>query len=126
MNSATVLDSILDGVRADVAAREARVSMAEVKAAGLYPYFKPISDSEDTVVTIEGEAEPQSWILPVLDPGGVYSETVTLTTPDAGETLRLEAVVGKPEIDDTPERNTQTLTLFPDGIPLYLPFVAGS
>jgi 8-amino-7-oxononanoate synthase len=28
---------------------------AEVKAAGLYPYFKPISDSEDTVVTIEGE-----------------------------------------------------------------------
>ena len=27
----------------------------EVKAAGLYPYFKPISDSEDTVVTIEGE-----------------------------------------------------------------------
>jgi len=33
MNSATVLDSILDGVRADVAAREARVSMAEVKAA---------------------------------------------------------------------------------------------
>ena len=27
----------------------------EVKAAGLYPYFKPISDSEDTVVTIEGK-----------------------------------------------------------------------
>ena len=26
----------------------------EVKAAGLYPYFKPISESEDTVVTIEG------------------------------------------------------------------------
>jgi 8-amino-7-oxononanoate synthase len=26
----------------------------EVKAAGLYPYFKAISDSEDTVVTIEG------------------------------------------------------------------------
>ena len=33
MNSATVLDSILEGVRADVAAREARVSLAEVKAA---------------------------------------------------------------------------------------------
>ncbi len=33
MNSATVLDSILEGVRADVAAREALVSMAEVKAA---------------------------------------------------------------------------------------------
>ena len=33
MSSATVLDSILEGVRADVAAREARVSMAEVKAA---------------------------------------------------------------------------------------------
>lgn len=26
----------------------------EVQAAGLYPYFKPISESEDTVVTIEG------------------------------------------------------------------------
>lgn len=33
MNSATVLDSILEGVRADVAAREALVSLAEVKAA---------------------------------------------------------------------------------------------
>ena len=33
MSSATVLDSILEGVRADVAAREALVSMAEVKAA---------------------------------------------------------------------------------------------
>ena len=26
----------------------------EVQAAGLYPYFKPISRSEDTVVVIEG------------------------------------------------------------------------
>lgn len=33
MSSATVLDSILEGVRADVAAREATVSMAEIKAA---------------------------------------------------------------------------------------------
>ena len=33
MSSATVLDSIIEGVRADVAAREAIVSMAEVKAA---------------------------------------------------------------------------------------------
>lgn len=33
MSSATVLDSILDGVRADVAAREALVSLDEVKAA---------------------------------------------------------------------------------------------
>ncbi|WP_099023097.1 indole-3-glycerol phosphate synthase TrpC [Mycolicibacterium palauense] len=33
MSSATVLDSIIDGVRADVAAREAAVSMAEIKAA---------------------------------------------------------------------------------------------
>ena len=31
MGSATVLDSILEGVRADVAAREAEVSLAEVK-----------------------------------------------------------------------------------------------
>ena len=27
----------------------------EVQAAGLYPYFKPISDSEDTAVVIEGK-----------------------------------------------------------------------
>jgi hypothetical protein len=27
----------------------------EVKAQGLYPYFKPISESEDTVVVIEGK-----------------------------------------------------------------------
>ena len=33
MSSATVLDSIIEGVRADVAAREARLSMAQVKAA---------------------------------------------------------------------------------------------
>ena len=31
MSSATVLDSIIDGVRADVAAREAVVPLAEVK-----------------------------------------------------------------------------------------------
>ena len=33
MSSATVLDSIIEGVRADVAAREAVVSLAEIKAA---------------------------------------------------------------------------------------------
>ena len=33
MSSATVLDSILEGVRADVAAREARISLLEIKAA---------------------------------------------------------------------------------------------
>ena len=33
MSSATVLDSIIEGVRADVAAREAIVSLAEIKAA---------------------------------------------------------------------------------------------
>ena len=27
----------------------------EIQQAGLYPYFKPISQSEDTVVTIEGK-----------------------------------------------------------------------
>ncbi|MBP7621910.1 MAG: pyridoxal phosphate-dependent aminotransferase family protein, partial [Gemmatimonadales bacterium] len=27
----------------------------EIQAAGLYPYFKPISESEDTVVTIDGQ-----------------------------------------------------------------------
>ena len=27
----------------------------EIQAAGLYPYFKPISQSEDTIVMIEGK-----------------------------------------------------------------------
>jgi 8-amino-7-oxononanoate synthase len=31
------------------------VKAKEVQAAGLYPYFKPISDSEDTAVVIEGQ-----------------------------------------------------------------------
>lgn len=31
------------------------VKAKEVQAAGLYPYFKPISDSEDTTVVIEGQ-----------------------------------------------------------------------
>ncbi|MDD4868098.1 MAG: indole-3-glycerol-phosphate synthase TrpC, partial [Mycobacterium sp.] len=31
MSSATVLDSILEGVRADVAAREALISLSEIK-----------------------------------------------------------------------------------------------
>ncbi|MCW2686589.1 MAG: indole-3-glycerol phosphate synthase [Mycobacterium sp.] len=35
MSSATVLDSIIEGVRADVAAREAVVSLAEIKAAAI-------------------------------------------------------------------------------------------
>ena len=34
MSSATVLDSILEGVRADVAAREVVIPLADVKAAG--------------------------------------------------------------------------------------------
>ena len=34
MSSGTVLDSIIEGVRADVAAREAVVSLAEIKAEG--------------------------------------------------------------------------------------------
>src|SRR6202012_3135510 len=33
MSPATVLDSILEGVRADVAAREARINLSEIKAA---------------------------------------------------------------------------------------------
>ena len=37
MSSVTVLDSIIEGVRADVAAREAVVSMAAIRAAGREP-----------------------------------------------------------------------------------------
>lgn len=44
MRAVRLFDKCRDFTRAD-----------EVKAAGLYPYFKPISDSEDTVVVMEGK-----------------------------------------------------------------------
>ena len=33
----------------------------EIQAAGLYPYFKPISESEDTVVVIDGLYGRDGW-----------------------------------------------------------------
>ncbi len=45
---------ILQGVQIFEKCRQF-VKAKEVQAAGLYPYFKPISDSEDTSVVIEGQ-----------------------------------------------------------------------
>ena len=33
----------------------------EVKAAGLYPYFKPITESEDTTVVVIEEVDTDNW-----------------------------------------------------------------
>jgi len=43
-SAASILEKCVQFTRAD-----------EIKAQGLYPYFKPISESEDTVVVIEGK-----------------------------------------------------------------------
>src|SRR5947209_12102596 len=67
MSSASVLDSIIEGVRADVAAREAVVSMPEIKAAA------------------EAAAPPRDVLAALREPGiGVIAE-VKRASPSAGE-----------------------------------------
>ena len=67
MSSASVLDSIIEGVRADVATREAAVSMAEIKAAA------------------EAAPAPRDVLAALREPGiGVIAE-VKRASPSAGE-----------------------------------------
>src|SRR5581483_8586183 len=67
MSSANVLASIIEGVRADVAAREAVVSMAEIKAAA------------------EAAPSPLDVLAALREPGiGVIAE-VKRASPSAGE-----------------------------------------
>ncbi len=67
MSSATVLDSIIEGVRADVAAREAVVSMSAVKAAA------------------ESVPSPRNVLAALREPGiGVIAE-VKRASPSAGQ-----------------------------------------
>ena len=67
MSSASVLDSIIEGVRADVATREAVVSMAEIRAAA------------------EAAPAPRDVLAALREPGiGVIAE-VKRASPSAGE-----------------------------------------
>jgi indole-3-glycerol phosphate synthase len=67
MSSATVLDSILEGVRADVAARQGVIPLADVKAAG------------------EHAAPPRNVMTALREPGiGVIAE-VKRASPSAGQ-----------------------------------------
>ena len=67
MSSASVLDSIIEGVRADVATREAAVSMAEIKAAA------------------EAAPAPRDVLAALREAGiGVIAE-VKRASPSAGE-----------------------------------------
>ena len=67
MSSATVLDSIIEGVRADVAAREAAVSFDEIKAAA------------------KAAASPRDVMAALREPGiGVIAE-VKRSSPSKGQ-----------------------------------------
>jgi indole-3-glycerol phosphate synthase len=66
MSSATVLDSLIDGVRADVAAREAVVSLSELKAAA------------------EQTAPPLDVMAALREPGIAVIAEVKRASPSAG------------------------------------------
>ncbi len=56
-------------------------------------------------LTVEGESEPQSWLLPEIAPDETITRSVTLVSPAEEDTLWVRSTVGKAEIDDTPWRN---------------------
>jgi len=76
-------------------------------------------------LTVEGEAEPQSWLLPELAPGETTTRSVILVSPAEGDALRMHVTVGKAEVDDTPWRNSAEWAPMRDAIPLFLPFTLG-
>ena len=74
MSPATVLDSILEGVRADVAAREARISLSEIKeaAAAAPPPLDAMAALREPGIGVIAEvkrASPSAGSLaPIADP----------------------------------------------------------
>ena len=78
MSPASVLDSILEGVRADVAAREALISLSEVKAAAASP--EEASDRLRDVKRRVTSAISQCHSLRVADVVLVSQGAIPITT----------------------------------------------
>ncbi len=74
-------------------------------------------------LTIDGEPESRSWLLPELAPDEIFTRSVLLVSPAEDDTLWMRATVGKPEIDDTPLRNTAQWEAFHNATLIYQPLV---
>ncbi|NOZ72415.1 MAG: hypothetical protein GXP38_10980 [Chloroflexi bacterium] len=64
---------------------------------------------------------PQRQILPILTASETISTSFSIPIPETQALLNYEAVVGNPDIDDTPGDNTLHGILIPDPRQLYLP-----
>ena len=72
-------------------------------------------------ITLDAEPE-QKLDLPVMEPDGMFTKTITATMPVSG-TLLFQATVGKPEIDHSPADNRLRRFFFSNPRGLYFPLV---
>ncbi|NOZ72416.1 MAG: DNRLRE domain-containing protein [Chloroflexi bacterium] len=80
----------------------------------------PYTATAQLRLSLGNEAE-ERILLPVLAVGETLTHTLPLTVPVAHDFLRLGAIVGKPEIDRTPEDNEVHWLIFTEPYQLFLP-----